>query len=59
MKKVIAALCVVGLLIAVIKSEPPKQKQNNSIDPNMPRQRWLAGMETGDVEYLELEKKYK
>lgn len=59
MKKVIAILCLVGLVIAVIKSEPPEQLVTESIDPNMPRQRGFVGMEIGDVEYLEFEQKYK
>lgn len=59
MKKIVAILCVIGLLIAVIKSEPPKQELESTIDPNMPRQRGFVGMEIGDVEYLEFEQKYK
>ena len=59
MKKIFAALCLIALVIIVIKSGPPKQTDINGIDPNMPRQRGFVGMEIGDVEYLEFEKKHK
>lgn len=59
MKKIIAILCLIGLAIIVIKAEPTKEININSIDTNMPRQRGFIGMEIGDVEYLEFEQKHK
>lgn len=59
MRKIIAILCLIGLAVIVIKSEPTEEININSIDPNMPRQRGFVGMEIGDVEYLEFEQKYK
>lgn len=59
MKKIIAILCLIGIVIIVIKAEPTKEININSIDPNMPRQQGFVGMEIGGVEYLEFEQKYK